>query len=73
MFPDINVVTFDGNSVALYKAAAYVVTQLMNETITILVQECRSSDSTVRYTPFPLEELFLTNHSVITHILFYNT
>lgn len=47
VFPDISVVTFDGNSVALYKAAAYVVTQLMNETVTILVQECHSPDSTV--------------------------
>ncbi|TSY13799.1 Otogelin [Bagarius yarrelli] len=45
VFPDINIVTFDGNSVALYKAAAYVLTQLMNETVTILVQECNSSDN----------------------------
>lgn len=58
MFPDINVVTFDGNSIALYKAAAYVVTQLMNETVTILVKECHSSDSTVRYTPFPPQTYF---------------
>lgn len=49
VFPDLNVVTFDGNSVGLYKAAAYVVTQLMNETVTILIQECHSSESTVRY------------------------
>lgn len=47
VFPDVSVFTFDGNSVALYKAAAYVVTQLMNETVTILVQECHSPDSTV--------------------------
>lgn len=40
MFPDLNVITFDGNSVAVYKAASYVVTQLANETVTVLVQEC---------------------------------
>lgn len=40
MFPDLNVITFDGNSVAIYKAASYIVTQLPNETISILVQEC---------------------------------
>lgn len=55
----MNVITFDGNSVALYKAAAYVVTQLMNETVTILVQECQSSDGTVSYTLFFLKHIFV--------------
>lgn len=40
MFPDLNVITFDGNSVAVYKAASYVVTKLANEMVTVLVQEC---------------------------------
>lgn len=40
MFPDLNVITFDGNSVAIYKAASYIVTQLPNETVSVLVQEC---------------------------------
>ncbi|XP_024863957.1 otogelin [Kryptolebias marmoratus] len=44
MFPDLNVITFDGNSFAIYKAASYVVTQLSNETLSVLVQEC-SADS----------------------------
>uniref|UniRef100_A0A3Q3BGT7 Otogelin n=1 Tax=Kryptolebias marmoratus TaxID=37003 RepID=A0A3Q3BGT7_KRYMA len=39
MFPDLNVITFDGNSFAIYKAASYVVTQLSNETLSVLVQE----------------------------------
>lgn len=47
MFPDLNVITFDGNSVAIYKAALYVVTQLSNETISVLIQEC-PADSPVR-------------------------
>ncbi|XP_069021761.1 otogelin [Embiotoca jacksoni] len=40
MFPDLNVITFDGNSVAIYKAASYIVTRLPNETVSVLVQEC---------------------------------
>lgn len=40
MFPDLNVITFDGNSVAIYKAATFIVTQLPNETVSVLVQEC---------------------------------
>ncbi|XP_048829558.1 otogelin-like protein [Brienomyrus brachyistius] len=45
VFPDLNVITFDGNSVAVYKAASYIVSQLPNETVSILVRECRSADS----------------------------
>ncbi|XP_061590678.1 otogelin [Cololabis saira] len=40
VFPDLNVITFDGNSVAIYKAASYIVTQLPNETVSVLIQEC---------------------------------
>uniref|UniRef100_A0A8C2WKQ8 Otogelin n=1 Tax=Cyclopterus lumpus TaxID=8103 RepID=A0A8C2WKQ8_CYCLU len=40
MFPDLNVITFDGNSVAVYKAASYIVSRLPNETVSVLVQEC---------------------------------
>ncbi|XP_072527000.1 otogelin, partial [Salminus brasiliensis] len=47
VFPDLNVVTFDGNNVAIYKAASYIVTQLPNETVSILVQECHNSDNTL--------------------------
>lgn len=42
MFPDLNVITFDGNSVAIYKAASYIITQLPNETVSVLIQECPS-------------------------------
>ncbi|KAK3509606.1 hypothetical protein QTP70_006800 [Hemibagrus guttatus] len=65
VFPDLNVVTFDGNSVALYKAAAYVVTQLMNETVTILVQECLISDSILvwNFTHLCLAALNITHDS----------
>ncbi|KAK2819653.1 hypothetical protein Q7C36_021299 [Tachysurus vachellii] len=65
VFPDLNVVTFDGNSVGLYKAAAYVVTQLMNESVTILIQECHSSESTLvwNFTHLCLAALNITHDS----------
>ncbi|KAL4622712.1 otogelin [Arapaima gigas] len=44
VFPDLNVITFDGNSVAIYKAATYIISQLPNETVSIQVQECQSPD-----------------------------
>lgn len=55
MFPDLNVITFDGNSVAIYKAASYIVTQLPNETVSVLVQECPAdSESPVsQFSHFP--------------------
>uniref|UniRef100_A0A673LA48 Otogelin-like n=1 Tax=Sinocyclocheilus rhinocerous TaxID=307959 RepID=A0A673LA48_9TELE len=46
VFPDLNLITFDGKSVAIYKAALYVVAQLPNETVSILVQECSGPDDT---------------------------
>ncbi|XP_036439819.1 otogelin isoform X3 [Colossoma macropomum] len=65
VFPDLNVVTFDGNNVAIYKAASYVVTQLPNETVSILVQECHSSDNTLvwNFTNLCLAALNITHES----------
>ncbi|XP_014852414.1 PREDICTED: otogelin [Poecilia mexicana] len=40
MFPDLNVITFDGDSFAIFKAASYIVAQLPNETLSVLIQEC---------------------------------
>ncbi|XP_060900124.1 otogelin [Labrus mixtus] len=70
MFPDLNVITFDGNSVAIYKAASYVVTQLPNETVSILVQECPAdSDSPLlwNFTNLCLVALNITHNS--NHII----
>ncbi|KAK1802103.1 hypothetical protein P4O66_004447 [Electrophorus voltai] len=65
VFPDLNVVTFDGNNVAIFKAASYVVTRLPNETISILVQECHSTDSTViwNFTHLCLTALNITHEA----------
>ncbi|KAI3377328.1 hypothetical protein L3Q82_008531, partial [Scortum barcoo] len=70
MFPDLNVITFDGNSVAIYKAASYIVTQLPNETVTVLVQECPAdSESPVlwNFTNLCLVVLNITHNS--NHII----
>ncbi|XP_049903117.1 otogelin [Epinephelus moara] len=70
MFPDLNVITFDGNSVAIYKAASYIVTQLPNETVSVLVQECPAdSESPLlwNFTNLCLVALNITHKS--NHIL----
>ncbi|XP_046898327.1 otogelin [Hypomesus transpacificus] len=74
VFPDLNVITFDGNSVAIYKAASYIVTQLPNETVSMLVQECPSSDSNTllwNFTNLCLVALNIThqsNHVIINRL-----
>ncbi|KAM9816911.1 otogelin [Neosynchiropus ocellatus] len=66
VFPDLNVITFDGNSVAIYKAASYIVTQLFNETISISVQECPADSETpllLNFTNLCLVALNITHKS----------
>ncbi|NXL55467.1 OTOG protein, partial [Chordeiles acutipennis] len=45
IFSDLSIVTYDGNHLALFKAAAYVVSQTQDETITIHVIDCRMGNS----------------------------
>ncbi|XP_019906977.3 otogelin [Esox lucius] len=73
VFPDLNVITFDGNSVAVYKAASYIVSQLPNETISVVVQECpAASDSLLwNFTNLCLVALNIThktNHVIINRL-----
>ncbi|XP_051800328.1 otogelin [Acanthochromis polyacanthus] len=66
MFPDLNVITFDGNSVAIYKAASYIVTQLPNETVSVLVQECPADSESLllwNFTNLCLVALNITHNS----------
>ncbi|XP_052458890.1 otogelin-like [Carassius gibelio] len=65
VFPDLNLITFDGKSVAIYKAALYVVTQLPNETVSIMVQECSGPDDTLvwNFTSLCLASLNITHKS----------
>ncbi|XP_030307104.1 otogelin [Calypte anna] len=45
IFSDLSIVTYDGNHLALYKEASYIVSQTQDETITIHVLDCRMSNS----------------------------
>ncbi|KFQ91030.1 Otogelin, partial [Nipponia nippon] len=45
IFSDLSIVTYDGNHLALFKEASYVVSQTQDETITIHVLDCRMSNS----------------------------
>ncbi|XP_068596445.1 otogelin [Brachionichthys hirsutus] len=74
LFPDLNVITFDGNSVAIYKASSFIVTQLPNETVSILVQECPAdseSPALWNFTNLCLVALNITdnsNHVIINRL-----
>ncbi|KAM4744336.1 otogelin [Anableps anableps] len=74
VFPDLNVITFDGDSFAIFKAASYIVTQLPNETLSVLIQEC-PADSELpliwNFTNLCLVSLNIThksNHVVINRL-----
>ncbi|NXY23003.1 OTOG protein, partial [Atrichornis clamosus] len=41
IFSDLSIVTYDGNHLALFKEASYIVSQTQDETITIHVLDCR--------------------------------
>ncbi|NWX43904.1 OTOG protein, partial [Steatornis caripensis] len=45
VFSDLSIVTYDGNHLALFKEASYIVSQSQDETITIHVLDCRMSNS----------------------------
>ncbi|NXN35595.1 OTOG protein, partial [Rhinoptilus africanus] len=45
IFSDLSIVTYDGNHLALFKEASYIVSQTQDETITIHVHDCRMSNS----------------------------
>ncbi|KAM6274442.1 otogelin [Porphyrio hochstetteri] len=45
IFSDLSIVTYDGNHLALFKEASYIVSQTQEETISIHVLDCRMSNS----------------------------
>ncbi|NWV87999.1 OTOG protein, partial [Machaerirhynchus nigripectus] len=45
IFSDLSIVTYDGNHLALFKEASYIVNQTPDETITIHVLDCRMNNS----------------------------
>ncbi|XP_055085753.1 otogelin [Periophthalmus magnuspinnatus] len=74
LFPDLSVITYDGNSVAVFKAASYIITQLQNEEISVSVQECPADSSSPllwNFTHLCLVALNIThksNHVVIDRL-----
>ncbi|XP_068171850.1 otogelin [Antennarius striatus] len=72
IFPDLNVITFDGSSVAIYKAAFFIVSQLPNETVSVLVQECPADSPLLwNFTNLCLVALNIThnsNHVIINRL-----
>ncbi|XP_008935404.1 PREDICTED: otogelin [Merops nubicus] len=45
IFSDLSIVTYDGNHLALFKEASYIVSQTQDETITVHVLDCRTSNT----------------------------
>uniref|UniRef100_A0A8C3GR29 Otogelin n=1 Tax=Cairina moschata TaxID=8855 RepID=A0A8C3GR29_CAIMO len=45
IFSDLSIVTYDGNHLALFKEASYIVSQTQDETISIHVLDCRMNNS----------------------------
>ncbi|XP_067906151.1 otogelin-like protein [Heterodontus francisci] len=45
MFSDLHIITFDGNDVGVYDAAAYVLTLLPQETIVAHIEQCPTGES----------------------------
>ncbi|XP_065611814.1 otogelin [Cyrtonyx montezumae] len=45
IFSDLSIITYDGNHLALFKEASYIVSQTQDETITIHVLDCRMNNS----------------------------
>ncbi|NXN80297.1 OTOG protein, partial [Bombycilla garrulus] len=45
IFSDLSIVTYDGNHLALFKEASYIVSQTPDETITVHVLDCGMSNS----------------------------
>ncbi|XP_029438960.1 otogelin [Rhinatrema bivittatum] len=63
-FSDLSFVTFDGNHMALFKEASYIVSQNQEETITIHVLDCRNKNMVyLNSNPLCLAMLNLTHLS----------
>ncbi|KAJ1177085.1 hypothetical protein NDU88_002349 [Pleurodeles waltl] len=64
IFSDLSFVTFDGNHMALFKEASYIINQNENETITIQVLDCLNANmGNVNSTTLCLALLNLTHSS----------
>uniref|UniRef100_A0A8B9E9X0 Otogelin n=1 Tax=Anser cygnoides TaxID=8845 RepID=A0A8B9E9X0_ANSCY len=60
IFSDLSVVTYDGNHLALFKEASYIVSQTQDETISIHILDCRMVTNVYHSTSLCLAMLNLT-------------
>uniref|UniRef100_A0A8C5TVU7 Otogelin n=1 Tax=Malurus cyaneus samueli TaxID=2593467 RepID=A0A8C5TVU7_9PASS len=74
IFSDLSIVTYDGNHLALFKEASYIVSQTQDETITIHILDCRmvtniyhNSDSTSLCLAM-LNLTYVTNEIIINRL-----
>ncbi|XP_051478017.1 otogelin [Apus apus] len=69
IFSDLSIITYDGNHLALFKEASYVVSQTQDETITIHVLDCRTSDSNSTSLCLAMLNLtYVTNQIIINRL-----
>ncbi|XP_033371147.1 otogelin isoform X3 [Parus major] len=69
IFSDLSIVTYDGNHLALFKEASYIVSQTPDETITIHVLDCRMSNSSSTSLCLAMLNLtYLSNQIIINRL-----
>ncbi|NXI66764.1 OTOG protein, partial [Anseranas semipalmata] len=69
IFSDLSIVTYDGNHLALFKEASYIVSQTKDETITIHVLDCRMNNSNSTSLCLAMLNLtYLSNQIVINRL-----
>ncbi|KFU87934.1 Otogelin, partial [Chaetura pelagica] len=69
IFSDLSIITYDGNRLALFKEASYVVSQTQEETITIHVLDCRTNDSNSTSLCLAMLNLtYVTNQIIINRL-----
>eukprot|EP00076_Gallus_gallus_P021224 XP_015142139.1 otogelin isoform X2 [Gallus gallus] len=69
IFSDLSVVTYDGNHLALFKEASYIVSQTQDETITIHVLDCRMNNSNSTSLCLAMLNLTYVSNQIIIHRL----
>ncbi|KFM13872.1 Otogelin, partial [Aptenodytes forsteri] len=68
IFSDLSIVTYDGNHLALFKEASYVVSQTRDEIITIHVLDCRMSNSNSTSLCLAMLNLTYVSNQIIINI-----
>uniref|UniRef100_A0A8C0AS39 Otogelin n=1 Tax=Buteo japonicus TaxID=224669 RepID=A0A8C0AS39_9AVES len=72
IFSDLSIVTYDGNHLALFKEASYVVSQTQDETITIHVLDCRMVTNICHNSDSPSLCLAMLNLTYVSNQIIIN-